>query len=148
MRRRSRPRPHGDPSLGFSLEPPLRRFATGPAQRGRLIRTLNRTPDPVRSPRAPRTATAPRPHREQWRDVPGGATSESMTRLAYQRDEEELAALVEHVYPITWSARSSSECGIVSPRALAVFRLMTSSNFVGCSTGRSAGLVPLRTRST
>src|SRR2546427_11400640 len=30
------------------------------------------------------------------------------------------------------------------PRALAVFRLMTSSNFVGCSTGRSAGLAPFR----
>ncbi len=30
--------------------------------------------------------------------------------------------------------------GIVKPRALAVFRLITSSNFVGCSTGKSAGL--------
>ena len=43
-----------------------------------------------------------------------------------------------------WSARWSSDCGIVSPSAFAVFRLMTSSNFVGCSTGRSAGLAPLR----
>src|SRR5947209_1494508 len=31
----------------------------------------------------------------------------------------------------------------VSPRALAVLRLMTSSNLVGCSTGKSAGLAPL-----
>ena len=38
--------------------------------------------------------------------------------------------------------------GIVSPRAWAVLRLMTSSNFIGCSTGRSAGLVPLRSLST
>src|SRR5437667_8157516 len=49
---------------------------------------------------------------------------------------------------ITSSARSSSDCGIVMPSAFAVFRLMTSSNLVGCSTGRSAGLVPRRTLST
>src|SRR5262249_49347418 len=42
------------------------------------------------------------------------------------------------------SARTSSDCGIVKPRALAVLRLITSSNLVGCSTGRSAGLAPLR----
>src|SRR5262245_44798661 len=51
-------------------------------------------------------------------------------------------------YSITWSARSSSAGGIVRPSALAVLRLMISSNFVGCSTGRSAGLVPLRILST
>src|SRR5260370_38842551 len=33
---------------------------------------------------------------------------------------------------------------MASPRALAVWRLMTSSNLVACSTGRSAGLAPLR----
>jgi hypothetical protein len=38
--------------------------------------------------------------------------------------------------------------GIVSPRTWAVLRLMTSSNLVGCSTGRSAGLAPLRSLST
>src|SRR5207245_4344824 len=32
-------------------------------------------------------------------------------------------------HSITWSARMSTDCGIVSPRALAVLRLMTSSNF-------------------
>ena len=34
------------------------------------------------------------------------------------------------------------------PSALAAFMLISSSNMVGCSTGRSAGLVPLRTLST
>ena len=34
--------------------------------------------------------------------------------------------------------------GIVSPSALAVLRLMNSSNFIGCYTDRSDGLVPLR----
>src|SRR2546422_6363529 len=51
-------------------------------------------------------------------------------------------------YSMTWSARPSTEGGIVSPSAFAVFRLMTNSNLVGCSTGRSAGLAPLRILST
>src|SRR5437870_3204196 len=59
-----------------------------------------------------------------------------------------LAAWVEHVYSMTWSARRRSGCGIVSPKALAVFRLITNSNFVGCWTGRSPGLAPLRILST
>ena len=49
---------------------------------------------------------------------------------------------------ITSSARRSSDGGTVKPRALAVLRLITSSNLVGCSTGRSAGLAPLRILST
>src|SRR4030095_5835916 len=61
---------------------------------------------------------------------------------------EEPTASVEHAYWMTWSARSSSDCGIVRPSASAVLRLMTNSNFVGCSTGRSAGLAPLRILST
>jgi hypothetical protein len=66
-----------------------------------------------------------------------------MTRI------EDPAALVEHArYSITWSARPSSDGGIVSPSAFAVLRLITSSNLVGCSTGRSAGFVPLRILST
>src|SRR5262249_61488558 len=47
-------------------------------------------------------------------------------------------------YWISSSARASTEGGIVRPSALAVFMLMTSSNFVGCSAVRSAGFVPLR----
>jgi hypothetical protein len=38
--------------------------------------------------------------------------------------------------------------GIASPSALAVLRLMTNSNFSGCSTGNSVGLAPLRILST
>src|SRR5260370_18974966 len=51
-------------------------------------------------------------------------------------------------YWITSSARIRSDCGIVSPSAFAVFRLITNSNLVACSTGRSAGLAPLRILST
>src|SRR6516164_7378473 len=47
-------------------------------------------------------------------------------------------------HSMTSSARASKDCGTVSPRALAVLRLMTSSNFVGCTTGRSPGIAPLR----
>src|SRR5262249_19357320 len=55
-----------------------------------------------------------------------------------------LAAL----HSITSSARASSVGGTVRPSAIAVIRLITSSNLVGCSTGRSAGLVPRRILST
>src|SRR5262249_19834592 len=57
-------------------------------------------------------------------------------RAAEKRNE--LAAL----HSITLSARSTSPAGTSWPIAFAVLRLMTSSNRVGCSTGRSAGLMP------
>jgi hypothetical protein len=57
---------------------------------------------------------------------------------------DELAA----PHSITSSARSRKDSGIDSLRALAVVRSMTSSNLVGCSTGRSAGFAPLRILST
>ncbi len=49
-------------------------------------------------------------------------------------------------HSITSSARSSSAAGTVSPSACATLRLITSLKPVGCSTGRSAGLLPLSTR--
>src|SRR2546430_15624665 len=59
-----------------------------------------------------------------------------------------LLALHTHAYLITLSARIRSVWGNVIPRVWAVFRLRASSNVVGCSTGRSVGLVPVRRRST
>src|SRR6516164_2868520 len=47
-------------------------------------------------------------------------------------------------HSMTSSARARIDWGIVRPSALAVLRLTTSSNLVACSTGRSAGLAPLR----
>jgi hypothetical protein len=52
------------------------------------------------------------------------------------------------VYSITSSARASNVGGTIRPSALAVFRLMRSSNVVGCSTGISAGFSPFKIRST
>src|SRR5262249_36391626 len=51
-------------------------------------------------------------------------------------------------YSITSSAVICSMTGIARPSAAAVVRLMTRPNFLGCSIGRSRGLVPLRILST
>src|SRR5262245_26706760 len=64
------------------------------------------------------------------------------SRTADQSNE--LAA----VHSITCSAPASSILGITMPRSFAVLRLITSSNFVGACTGRSAGLAPRRMRLT
>src|SRR5262245_50614429 len=61
------------------------------------------------------------------------------SRAAEQRDER---APFDH--SITSSAVICMINGTVRPSALAVLRLITSSNLVGCKTGRSAGFVPLR----
>src|SRR3989442_2387484 len=42
-------------------------------------------------------------------------------------------------YSVTWSARSSTVGGIVTPSALAVLRLISRKSLVGSSTGRSPG---------
>ncbi len=79
---------------------------------------------------------------------PGGHTYGGDRPAPFVLLESEVAqAFCVHL-STTWSARPSSDGGIVRPRALAVLRLMTSSNFVGCSTGRSPGFVPLRILST
>jgi len=59
-------------------------------------------------------------------------------RAAEQRDE------VAPLHSITSSARASNIGGTSSGSALAVLRLITSSNVVGWRTGRSAGRAPLR----
>src|SRR5262245_11714622 len=48
----------------------------------------------------------------------------------------------------TSSARTRTDGGIAIPNALAVLAFTASSNLVGCSTGRSAGFMPLRTLTT
>src|SRR5262245_28707886 len=54
-------------------------------------------------------------------------------RAAEQRDE------LAPPHSITSSARASSGNGTMTPSALAVLRLITSSTFADCWTGRSAG---------
>src|SRR5262249_13681141 len=52
------------------------------------------------------------------------------------------------LHSITSSARASRVVGISRSSALAVVRLTTRSNLVGCSTGRSPGFAPRRILST
>ena len=54
----------------------------------------------------------------------------------------------ERAHSITSSARPTIGSGMVRPSALAVLRLITSSNLVGSMTGKSPGLTPLRTLPT
>jgi len=49
-------------------------------------------------------------------------------------------------YSITSSATDSSDDGTVRPSIVAVWALITNSNLADCTTGRSAGMVPLRIR--
>src|SRR5262245_24438186 len=54
-----------------------------------------------------------------------------------QEYQTDFAIVLPHL--MTLVARIITTGGNVRPRAFAVFRLITSSNFVGCSTGKSAG---------
>ena len=51
-------------------------------------------------------------------------------------------------HSMSWSARRRKDSEIVSPRVLAVFKLMTSANLVGCWTGRWEGFAPFKILST
>ena len=53
-----------------------------------------------------------------------------------------------HCHSMTLSAHINILGGIVSLSCFAVFRFMTNSNFVGCSTGSSEGLAPFKILST
>src|SRR5205823_677311 len=57
--------------------------------------------------------------------------------------EADSCSVAKDRYSITSSASDKNDSGIVRPSALAVFRLTTTSNFVGYCTGRSVGLAPL-----
>jgi hypothetical protein len=84
-------------------------------------------------PRCPLPPAADMPPQRRW------ATSCHKPTYAVQQNRD---------YSITSSARASSVADTSKPSAMAVTRLTTSSNLVGCSTGRSAGFVPRRILST
>src|SRR5262249_52661314 len=92
-------------------------------------RARDQHPEPVDSPRRPRRLCLGGERRGEH----GDSSSEKRAPARHW---------------ITSSARASTAGGMVRPRAFAVLRLITSSNFVGCSTGRSAGLAPFKTLST
>src|ERR1041384_811147 len=63
-------------------------------------------------------------------------------------DSQGMSITIVHFHQITLSALAKMLAGTVIPICLAVFKLMISSNFVGCSMGRSPGMAPLRILST
>src|SRR6266702_4647893 len=90
---------------------------------------------------------SPRAHRKRSRGYHGYTT---LAQVESEADHGNVAvrASVLTGHRITSSAWKRSVGGIVIPSPLAVFRLMTNSNFMGCSTGSSAGLAPFRILST
>ena len=82
----------------------------------------------------------------QDRDPPHALLSARRQWPRHRRAAEKRDDVAAPFHSITSSARPSSVRGTVSPSALAVLRLMISSTFVACCTGRSAGFSPLRTR--
>src|SRR5262249_6135309 len=99
---------------------------------------------------------APAEYRYPWRARPWRKRIEianhrhRLLRARRERPRDSRAAEKrEELAPphsITSSASESRLSEILTPSAFAVLRLITSSNFVGCSTGRSAGFSPLRIR--
>jgi hypothetical protein len=83
----------------------------------------------------------------RWRSLPEQPTSCRRQRNLHNCRPEQVQQ-TEQPYSITSSASASSLSGTVRTSALAVVRLMTSSNLVGCSTGMSATLAPCRILST
>jgi len=86
-------------------------------------------------------------HNPQWLTFPQFMALDitAAPRAFPTKIEIPAADVVVVAYGITSLALSRMACGSATPRALAVFRLTTSSNWVGWLTGRSAGLAPAAT---
>src|SRR6516164_6801085 len=90
--------------------------------------------------------------RGEWHDHADAPHPFALLRARRERPGDRCAAEKRDElaprHSITSSARASNASGTVKPSALAVFKFMISSKWVGCSTGRSAGWAPLRILST
>jgi hypothetical protein len=75
---------------------------------------------------------------------PTSALGDGRRRHRSTRAYRVVVVVIRAHHSITLSARTRIDCGSVIPSALAVFMFTASSNSVGSSTGRSAGLAPLR----
>jgi hypothetical protein len=86
--------------------------------------------------------------RRHWRAIEAVAAALEQRGTLTGAEIDALMALARcgSRHSITSSARASRVGGISMPSALAVLRLMTSSNLAGCMTGKSAGFSPLRMR--
>ena len=101
----------------------------------------------------PRQSRQPRGRRERSPSRSAGCTGadhaqEACWCLSHGADATGIGGSGALRYWITSSAVANSVSGMVMPSALAVLRLITSSNLVGCSTGKSPGGSPFRIRAT
>ena len=106
-------------AIAYPLDPSIRRFHLGPASL--LVLWIFR--------------------RSNLLNVRFGSKADMRCPLSAKSGHYQL-------YWITSSARATIAGGTVRPSALAVLRLIASSNFVGSSTGRSPGASPFRMRAT
>ena len=121
-----------------------------PVLRGRPIAATASHPTSLRltprqNPHSARCTVAP--HRPRFRALAlfGRRPPECVDSSSLPASENlHKLRTLRQTYSITSSARASSVGGMSRPSALAVLRLMTSSNLVGCSTGKSAGFAPRR----
>ena len=125
-----------EPSGSAGLPPMSRRGrAIRHGRRGRLAKMVEQACEQAGRRAAVTANSRQTPNFQPLGISPVRHSSESFGRLLQCR-----------AYSITSSAIASSASGIVSPSAFAVPPLITSSNFVARTTGRSAGLAPLRMR--
>ena len=114
------------------------------ANTNRRARSSSSTPGAAAAPvsRSAIRSVLPSPHQTRSRCRPRisdrSAPIFSPCGLIY------MASLHKSRYSMISSARASTDGGIVKPSAFAALRLMTNSNFVGRSTGRSAAFAPSR----
>jgi hypothetical protein len=73
-------------------------------------------------------------------DKRGDTSLSPLSAISGPEQTQQHAVRGRQSYSITSSAATSSLSGTLRPSTLAVVRLMTRSNLVGCSTGMSAGL--------
>src|SRR5262249_9957535 len=119
----------------------LRRCAVEkPDHRHRLLRARRERPEQRRAAEQRDELAPPHPAHSRASGNPDTTVRGSGSPLS--RGRTEFGSPPPH--SITSSARSRKESGIVNPIALAAFRFIANSNFVGCSTGRAAGLVPCK----
>jgi hypothetical protein len=106
----------------------------------------------ARSPRVPDGMRVARAAQEadvgSMSGLPGSgrrsALSRCRTSARSHREQMQQPVCRSQTYSITSSASATTVGGMSRPSVLAVLRLITSSYFVGCMTGRSDGLVPIR----
>ena len=75
-------------------------------------------------------------------------SGEMLWRVRFVPNPDSCTAPNSERHSITLSALSRIESGNLVPSAFAALMLITNSNLVGCSMGRSAGFAPLRILST